>query len=168
MGSSQHPAFLVRHKGKLLLGLLLVLGVVLWWPFIDNAVRTVIGAPPPEDRIAWRTDYDAALLEAQQANRPLLVYFTADWCPPCQVMKRNTWPDRMVGELAEKHYIAVKIDVDLPTSDLVARRYAVMAVPTILITDPQGHALTAGGFQSTRELRTFLRNGARVMDETVR
>ena len=33
------------------------------------------------------TDYKSAYLKAQQGDKPLLVLVTADWCPPCQVMR---------------------------------------------------------------------------------
>ena len=35
----------------------------------------------------WLTDFDAALAEAQELKRPLLIHFYTDWCPPCRRMR---------------------------------------------------------------------------------
>jgi protein disulfide-isomerase len=161
MEPTRHPSFLARHWSKVLFGILLLFIGYLWWPFLHNAVLSAIGSPPPEEQIQWRTDFDRALTEAQELDRPLLVYFTADWCQPCQIMRRQAWPDRQAGELANQRFVPVKIDVDLPENEPVNRRYAVISVPTILVTDPKGQVITAGGFQTARELRQFLRDAAR-------
>ena len=34
-------------------------------------------------------DYKTAYEKAQKGEKPLLVLITADWCPPCQVMKKT-------------------------------------------------------------------------------
>ena len=44
----------------------------------------------------WRSDLTAALENAAAQDKPVLAYFTAEWCPPCQIMKREVWP-REVG-----------------------------------------------------------------------
>lgn len=61
--------------------------------------------------IPWRTDYGAATAEAQKTNRPLFLYFTANWCEPCQSLKHTTWASAEV-EKALSDYVPVKIDVD--------------------------------------------------------
>lgn len=36
--------------------------------------------------------YSEAYKKAQAGDKPLLVMVTAEWCPPCRVMKANTLP----------------------------------------------------------------------------
>jgi thiol-disulfide isomerase/thioredoxin len=36
--------------------------------------------------------YSQAFKKAQAGDKPLLVMVTAEWCPPCQVMKSSTLP----------------------------------------------------------------------------
>ena len=44
-------------------------------------------------QIKWRTDTKAAEREAAKLERPLLVFFSAEWCMPCLEMKRKSFAD---------------------------------------------------------------------------
>ena len=35
----------------------------------------------------WHTDVEAALSEAAKANKPILIYWGATWCQPCNHLK---------------------------------------------------------------------------------
>ena len=37
-------------------------------------------------------DYATAYDKAMKGDKPLVVLVTAEWCPPCQNLKRNTLP----------------------------------------------------------------------------
>lgn len=123
------------------------------WPMLREGYYRMV---PVKDSIAWRTDYAAALDESAKTGKPVLIDFTAGWCPPCQVMKRQTWPDRRVGDAIAAGYIPLLLDVDQPTSREPAARYGVESIPTILIVDRDGNVLKSGGFMDAAELATFL------------
>lgn len=109
--------------------------------FIFAGVIAVVGVSKifaPKEIVPWRTDFDAAAVEARQAGKPLFAYFTADWCGPCQRMKRSTWADKDV-ETALRAYVPVKIDVDHNLK--LVRNYQVNAVPTMLLLDNRGETL---------------------------
>ena len=96
------------------------------------AVRTYVFPPGV---ISWRDDLPAAKLEAARVGKPLLVYFTADWCPPCQEMKSTTWNDTRVGEVV-RDYVPVMIDVDEQGD--VARKFGVRGIPRVQMLLPDG------------------------------
>lgn len=112
-------------------------------------------ANEPKDNIPWRKDLAAAREEAASSNKPVLAYFTADWCGPCQEMKGQTWADRRVEDLLRKSVVPVKIDVDAH-SDL-AMQFNVSGIPHIQLIRPDGTMGPARvGFTSADELLRWL------------
>ena len=58
--------------------------------FLAAAIAIVIFAPMAGIASAQQpTDYRTAYNQTQQGTKPLLVLVTAEWCPPCQVMKKT-------------------------------------------------------------------------------
>jgi thioredoxin 1 len=62
-----------------------------------------------------------------ESNAPVVVDFTAAWCPPCRVMSP------ILDELAEERPDVrfVKLDVDDNTETAV--RYGVLSMPTFMV-----------------------------------
>lgn len=58
-------------------------------------------------------NYKTAYQRAQAGDKPLLVLVTAEWCPPCQDMKRTTIPALMQKSAFKNfHYATVDYDRD--------------------------------------------------------
>jgi len=112
--------------------------------------------PAVADNIPWRTDYTAALAEGKQAGKPILIDFSATWCPPCQEMKHSAWPDPRVGQLAGSAYIPLAMDVDAAGSQDAAHRYGITTIPAILVVDGDGKVLRQSSYMSADELAAFL------------
>jgi thiol:disulfide interchange protein len=148
--------WLSRHRSSLLwLGVLAVI-VVLQWPMLKGWGYQLMGSPVPDDGIAWRSDYRAALAEAQQTGKPVLLDFSASWCPPCQVMKHDVWPDPKVRQAVNDGYIPVAVDVDAAGNQEVANRYGISTIPSIVIVNAKGQVLKQGSFMSRSALLAFL------------
>jgi thiol:disulfide interchange protein len=89
-----------------------------------------------EGPIAWMTSLDKAQKLSQSEDKPIFLYFTAEWCGPCKQMKATTLrDDRVVA--AMEGYIPVMIDVDDQPS--LAAAYQVRGVPTTLVLNHAGH-----------------------------
>lgn len=118
-------------------------------------------APETTDQpVTWRTDFEAALKESAETNRPVLVDFTASWCPPCKVMEAQVWPNERVAATIEERVIPLKLDVDLPTSAEPAGRYGIQYIPTLLILDSEGSEQARGSFMSAEQMVAFLEKHA--------
>ena len=113
---------------------------------------------PIRSDIVWMTDFEAARKAALEQDKPILLYFTGDWCPPCRRMARWTWPDDQVEELVMSSFIPLEVDLPNPdTLDPLAVRYNVYAFPTIIVTNADGVPLgVLPGYVAPSELMKLL------------
>ncbi|MCA8997097.1 MAG: thioredoxin family protein [Planctomycetaceae bacterium] len=95
----------------------------------------------PTNSIAWADNYTSAQQQAADSGKPIILYFTGEWCVPCRVMKRQVWADEEVKTSVNAQFIPVAVDVDNPDDAAVLARYNVRGAPVTIITDPQGNAL---------------------------
>jgi thioredoxin 1 len=79
-----------------------------------------------------------------ESNAPVVVDFTAAWCPPCRVMSP------ILDELAEERPDVrfVKLDVDDNTETAV--RYGVLSMPTFMVFRDGEPVLKLVGARSKR------------------
>jgi protein disulfide-isomerase len=138
----------------------LVLGAVVYmqWPMIKGAYYKATNAQAPASSVAWRTGgFDAALTESAATGKPVLVDFTASWCPPCKVMKHEVWPDAQVARAANEQYVPLLVDVDDPQNAEVAQRYGIRGIPTVLVLDAEGKVIRTGSYMSKGDMLDFLK-----------
>ena len=107
-------------------GILVILLAVVAITAISRAFRE-------KEMVPWRDSLADARKEARQSGKPVLAYFTAAWCGPCQQMKHTTWASPQV-EAALQDYVPVKIDVDRDAE--AARAFGINQVPTYLLITP--------------------------------
>src|SRR2546423_1430235 len=109
---------------------------------VGVALGVFLALPPlfrSTEKVAWRTDYESARREAQSANKPLLLDFTAEWCEPCQQMRRTVFADRDVQIAIMRSFVPVQVDID--RSPALAQQYRIDAVPTYKIVTDAGMVL---------------------------
>lgn len=143
------------HRSSIVWPTLVAFMLMMMWPIIKGTFYKMIGTAPV-DGIPWRTDYAAALAESQMAGKPLLLDFTANWCPPCLVMKHEVWPQPEIRDAIVAHYIPVLLDVDKPGSADAARRYGVSRIPAVFVVNGDGEVLRSGAFKNKTQMLEFL------------
>lgn len=100
-------------------------------------------APPPQELVRWESW--SSVGEAPHEG-PLLLEFTATWCPPCREMKLSTFRDpAFLDLLAERGLRPVRIETSSrmdPEFLELCERYRVRALPALVIVHADGTHLT--------------------------
>lgn len=111
-----------------------------------------------EAKIEWRHSEEQGLALAKQENKPVLIDFYADWCPPCKKMDNVTFQDkRVIAELGR--FVAIKADVSRPSSpgQAAGKKYNVSAYPTFVLIDTKGQKKTIVGYTPPKEFLKTLK-----------
>jgi thioredoxin 1 len=105
----------------------------------------------------WSTNYTNTLGEAEASQRATLVFFTASWCGPCQMMTRTTLTNSGVLSLLKNlGYVAIDID-DQPE---LASQYNVRAGPTFVLISVGGDEVErTTGYEGAEDFTNWLTNG---------
>jgi protein disulfide-isomerase len=108
----------------------------------------------PSNSIAWAEDFTSAQERAVQSGQPIILFFSATWCVPCRIMKRQVWADDEVTAAVNGAFVPVTVDVDDPDAAAVVGKYGVGVTPNTVIIDLQGNVLRqrAGGMDKAEFL----------------
>ncbi|MEY9870800.1 thioredoxin 1 [Streptacidiphilus sp. MAP12-33] len=89
-------------------------------------------------------DFEARVLASEL---PVLVEFTADWCPPCRMMAP------VLAELAaERRDELGVVALDVDTNPGTQSRYGVLSMPTLMLFRGGEPVWTAVGARAKRKL----------------
>lgn len=127
-----------------------------WLPHEDRPAPSAGAVESAE--LPWRTDEEAALLEARSLGKPVLIDFTAEWCGACHELDEKTWSDPAVaGEL--KRYVLLRLDLTEKNEDTqeMKARWKVVGMPTVIFLDPSGNeADRFSGFRPPKRVLPLL------------
>ena len=86
-------------------------------------------------------DVDAAFAAAKAANKPLFLYWGAEWCPPCAQIKSTIFNTREFQERS-RLFVPVYLDGDTPSAQRHGERFGVVGYPTMILFRADGTEIT--------------------------
>jgi thiol:disulfide interchange protein DsbD len=113
------------------------------------------------ERIKSLGDLELAVTAANQAGKPAMLDFYADWCVECVRMERNTFSEPVVQALFEKiQPLQADVTANDKTDQALMRKYGVIGPPAILFFNRDGEELPAWrlvGYFGPEEFAAHLR-----------
>jgi thioredoxin-related protein len=109
-------------------------------------------AQPPETAVAgadhhpagidwFDGELDAAFAAAKAADKPLFLYWGAEWCPPCAQIKATIFNQREFQERS-RLFVPVYLDGDTPSAQKHGETFGVVGYPTMILFRPDGKEIT--------------------------
>ncbi|MES2626692.1 MAG: thioredoxin family protein [Pseudomonadota bacterium] len=141
---------------------LTVLGLVACTPAEEETVVRVddvaVVAETAAAEIAWRKeDVLEAFADAAATGHPILLYWGAEWCPPCHRLRAGLFMDpEFVARTQD--FVPVYLDGDTEGAQRWGEHFAIAGYPTIILLRPDGTEMTRlSGSEDPDEIDNALR-----------
>ncbi len=88
-----------------------------------------------------------ALAKAKAENKLVFMDCYTTWCGPCKQIAKEVFPQKEVGDVFNKQFVNIKMDMEKGEGPELAKKYGVQAFPTLLFMDTNGkvvHKIVGG------------------------
>lgn len=110
----------------------------------------------------WEQRLEVAKKRAQVEKKVIFLDLWAEWCGPCQALKKNVFPTSE-AQVVLKKVIPLEVMVEkrdgtpMPEGQALAKRFHLKAFPSLFILDAQGNVVrTHVGYLDSKGLAKFI------------
>jgi thiol:disulfide interchange protein len=133
------------------------------------AAEVAVGGASP---LHWHPPGEEQVL-ADREGKPILYFFTADWCAPCHQMKRTLFADPEKASRIAASFVPVEVQdtrretgENTPEVDEAQERYTVNSLPTLVVALPDGSEVAQQrGYGGTARTWSWIQAQAAVAEE---
>lgn len=103
-------------------------------PLITDKEYTYLGD------LKWYKTYENGSAAAKELNKPMFIYFWTIWCPYCEKMQTEVFPQAEINSLLKENFVLIAVDMDVNKED--TRRFGVQYPPYELFLTADGEVIT--------------------------
>jgi thioredoxin 1 len=81
------------------------------------------------------------LKQAKAQKKVIFLDAYASWCGPCKLLQKNTFTQKSVGDVFNKKFINVKMDMEKGEGPALSQVYPLEGYPTLLFIDGSGRVV---------------------------
>lgn len=85
-------------------------------------------------------DLPLAISLAKAQNKLIMLDFTATWCPSCRRLDQEVFSTKAFAKY-RKNFIFVKLDTDRFQNSVIAEKYKILGIPTLVFLGPEQSVL---------------------------
>ena len=118
-------------------------------------------SPEPKSLVQW-VPLEVAVHAARQSRKPILYYFSAEWCSPCRKLERTVFASAQTAREVGERFVPVKVmdreqeeGKNPPAVEELQKRFNVSGFPTLVVARTDGSLVArvvglGGGASSIR------------------
>ncbi|SFE44926.1 Thioredoxin-like [Chitinophaga sp. CF118] len=126
-----------------------------WVPILLSLAFPILTKAQETKGIIFRQDlnWEMLLRKGKEEHKNIFIDAYATWCAPCKQMDTKVYPDSALGELMNKNFISIKVQMDSTKNDnehvkswhkdsnKMLREYNIIGFPSFLFFSPDGELI---------------------------
>lgn len=107
---------------------------------------------------------ETVFLKARKDNKFVFIDFYTPWCGPCKMMSRDIFPQKIIGDFFNSHFVNISLNGDAVENKSLVEKYVIISYPAYVFLNSQGEVIHRGIDGMTAD--EFIQLGKTAVDST--